>query len=208
MTRGIEVRVKYVGQIVAALMLATVTVPAVAQQLYSDRFAFLKAVRERDGAEATRLITQPGSVVVNSARDDDGNGALHILTRERDFTWLGFLLGRGADANVQNKEGMTPLMIAAQLGWVEGAERLLGSGAKVDLSNKRGETPLILAVQMRHLSMVRMLLGKGADPKRTDSVAGYSALDYAKQDGRGSSQVLKALEDAATKPKKAMGPSL
>jgi ankyrin repeat protein len=83
---------------------------------------------------------------------------------------------------------------------MEGAESLLGRSASVDLANSRGETPLIIAVHNRDIAMVRLLLGKGANPKRTDSIAGYSALDYAKQDSR-SAAILKLLEDN-TKTKK------
>jgi ankyrin repeat protein len=116
-------------------------------------------------------------------------------------------MGKGARADVQNTEGNTPLSVAAMLGWYEGAEQLLARGAKVDLGNSRGETPLILAVQKRDLPMVRLLLSKGADPKKTDRVAGYSALDYAKRDTR-SASILKALEVPAAKPKALSGPGL
>ena len=62
------------------------------------------------------------------------------------MTWLRFLLGKGAKADLRNDKGDTPLALAAQLGWVEGARLLLGVGASVDLENDRGETPLILSV--------------------------------------------------------------
>jgi ankyrin repeat protein len=117
------------------------------------------------------------------------------------------MLGKGARPDLQNKEGMTPLAIAAQIGWIEGAELLLRRKAKVDLANSRGETPLILAVQRRDLEMVRLLVDKGADPKRQDSVAGYSALDYARRDGR-SQAILKLLETPAKPARAVAGPSL
>jgi ankyrin repeat protein len=199
------VRKSIVGVAVAAA-LSMGGVPAQAQKLYSDGYSFLKAVRERDGTTATNLIVEPGSTVINSKERGSGDGALHILARERDITWLGFLLGKGAKANLQNGEGNTALIISAQIGWIEGAERLLRAGASVDLANNRGETPLILAVQNRNIAMVRLLLGKGANPRKADSIAGYSALDYAKQDGRAAA-ILKLLEEGVEK-KPAIGPSL
>jgi hypothetical protein len=45
--------------------------------------------------------------------------------------------------------------------------------------------------------IVRSLLNAGADPDKTDSVAGYSARDYAKRDSR-TPQLLKLIE--AKKP--------
>jgi ankyrin repeat protein len=170
---------KVFGRAVMAAMALTMAVPASAQS-YSDSFTFLKAVRERDGNKATALVSQPGTTVVNS-RDSSGETALHIVTRGRDYTWLSFLLGRRGNANAQNNKGETPLSLAAQLGWIEGVELLLSQGATVDLANQRGETPLILAVHMHNLPMVRMLLANGASPTKTDHVAGYSALDYARQ---------------------------
>jgi ankyrin repeat protein len=187
----------------AAFMIA---VPATAQN-YSDSYTFLKAVKERDGDKATSVLSQPGTIVVNSKDRGSGDGALHILARARDLVWLNFVLGKGARPDLQNNEGNSALAIAAQLGWTEGAQLLIARRATVDLANSRGETPLILAVQRRDLGMVRLLLAHGANPKRTDSVAGLSAIDYAKQDARAAS-VLKLLEAPVEKPKAAAGPKL
>jgi ankyrin repeat protein len=190
----------------ATLMMAA---PASAQQ-YSSGYTFLKAVKDRNGAKVTDLVATPGSAtLVNTKEPGSGNGALHIVARERDLTWLSFMIAKGARVDMQNASGDTPLGIAAQLGWAEGAQLLLSQRASVDLANMKGETPLIFAVQRRDLPMVRMLLSRGANPKRTDSVAGYSAIDYARQDQR-STAILKLLEaPPAAKPiKEAAGPKL
>lgn len=185
-----------------ALMIAA---PA-ATQGYSDSYTFLKAVRDRDGAKVQGLISAPGSVVINTRDQSNGDSALHYLVRDRDFAWLNFLLARGARPDAQNRQGETPLTLAAQLGWTDGAELLLMRRANVDLSNSRGETPLILAVHKRDLPMVRLLLSKGANPKRTDNAAGYSAIDYAKQDVR-AAPILRILEQAATPARAVAGPT-
>lgn len=192
---------------VAAAALALVTAPALAQN-FSDGFSFLEAVKKRDGAKATDLLSEPGSIVVNTRDRSSGDGALHIVVRERDYTWLAFLLGKHARPDLQNAQGNTPLGLAAQLGWVEGAQLLLQAGASVDLGNSGGETPLIFAVHKRDVAVVRLLLAAGANPNRTDSVAGYSALDYARRDTR-SQSIAKLLEEGPAKPKKeAAGPVL
>jgi ankyrin repeat protein len=191
---------------VAAAALALTLVPAQAQ-MFSDGFTFLKAVKDRDGEKVTGLISTPGGVIINYRDSVSGDGALHILTRDRDRVWLSFLLSKGARPDLQNKQGATPLAIAAQIGWVDGADILLRGGAKVDFPNSRGETPLILAVHSRDMLMVRLLLSRGADPKRADSIAGYSALDYARQDGR-SSAIAKMLEEAKPVASTVQGPGL
>ena len=189
----------------AALSLGMAAVPAAAQK-FSDGFTFLKSVKERDGAEVERLLANPGSTVINTKETSTGESALHIVARGRDLNWLTYLLGKGARPDVQDRNGTTPLGVAAQLGWVQGAEMLLRGRAAVDMPNNRGETPLILAVQARDAAMVRLLLGKGANPKRTDSAAGYSALDYARRDPR-AAMLLKMLETA--KPaRETAGPKL
>ena len=103
------------------------------------------------------------------------------------------MLGRGARPDIQSNDGTTPLILAAQIGWREGAEQLLARRANPNLGNSRGETPLIFAVQRRDLQMVRLLLSQRADPNQTDNVAGYSAIDYARQDRRAAA-ILRELE--------------
>lgn len=191
--------------LLAAFALTLVAVPAVAQ--FSDGYNFLKAVRDRDGNKVTSIVSAPGSTVINSRDRGTGDGALHQMVRARDSVWLSFLLGRGARADLQNNEGETPLMLAARIGWAEGAQALIGRRASVNLSNSRGETPLIVAVQRRDIAMVRTLLAARADPRATDSVAGYSAIDYARQDSR-SASILRLLEAPAAPARPAQGPRL
>ena len=192
--------------IIVASAVAAAGVPTPLQAQHSDSYTFHKAVKERDGAKAASFLAQPGSTVVNT-RDGSGEGALHHIVRARDLGWLGFLIGKGARVDIQNREGNTPLALAAQIGWAEGAQVLLSRGASVNLPNSRGETPLIFAVQKGDMPMVRLLLNKGADPKRTDSVAGYSAIDYARQNRR-LAAILKLLEAPRSDVKQAAGPKL
>jgi uncharacterized protein len=49
------------------------------------------------------------------------------------------LLGRGADANAQDNEGDTPLMVAARNGLVD-AVRILVERADVTMTNNAGQT--------------------------------------------------------------------
>ena len=196
---------KFGRALAASMALALAAVPASGQS-FSDSYTFLKAVKERDGAKVSDLIGAPGSNVINTRDRTNGEGALHYVVRGRDISWLAFLLGKGARPDLQSNRGETPLTLAAQIGWLEGAEQLLLRRASVDLANGRGETALILATQRRDLPMVRLLLGRRADPKRTDNVAGMSALDYAKQDPR-AGPVLKLIEAKLAPAKPAQGPT-
>jgi ankyrin repeat protein len=189
--------------LLGALMMA-VAAPVVAQS-YSEGFTFLKAVRERDGNTAERILSNPSSTAVNVRDSSTGEAALHILVRGRDASWLLFMLGHGARPDSQSNDGTTPLILAAQLGWYEGAQLLLGRNANPNLGNSRGETPLIFAVQRRDLPMVRLLLARRADPNQTDNNSGNSPIDYARQDNRATA-ILRLLEQAAAPRAPAPGP--
>ncbi len=184
-------------KILAALIAAAAT-PSFAQ--FGDSYNFLKAVRDRDGAKATEIVSKPGSVIIDTRDTSNGEGAVHIVTRGRDLTWLNFLLSRGARVDLKDGEGNTPLMIAAQLGFVEGAQALIARRANVNLTNSAGETPIIRAVQNRDAAMVRLLMTAGANAKKADSQAGLSARDYAARDTRASA-ILKIIDE--TRPSKA-----
>lgn len=182
-------------RLLAAMMVALVSVPVLAQGFgFSEGYAFLKAVRERDGAKVDEITSNPSSTAINAREQATGEGALHIVVRRRDLTWLGFMLGRGARPDLENNEGTTALMLAAQIGWRDGVERLITRGANVNHANNRGETALIYAVQRNDMPVVRLLMTQGANPNQTDSVAGYSAIDYARQDRRFAA-VLQILEN-------------
>lgn len=189
---------------IVALALAA---PAGAQA-FSEGFEFLKAVRERDGNKVNDALNKPGSTVVNTRDLSTGESALHVVTQRRDATWLRFLLGKGGNANTADRRGVTPLQMAANLGWSEGVEILINAGAAVDLTNSAGETPLISAVHRRDVSLVRALLKAGADPERSDN-SGRSALDYARLMGSQSAilgELDRAREEGKARPARTYGP--
>src|SRR4051812_42316572 len=91
-----------------AAIVALVATPLVAQS-FSEGYTFLKAVRERDGNVAERILANPSSTAINYRDPSTGESALHILVRGRDLTWLGFMLSRGARPDSQSNDGTTPL---------------------------------------------------------------------------------------------------
>jgi uncharacterized protein len=187
----------------SAFALALMLTPTLAAAQFSESYNFLKAVRDRDGAKATEIVSKPGTVIIDTRDRATGEGALHIVTRGRDTSWLTFLLSRGAKADIRDNKGETPLMIAAQLGFVEGAQTLMKFRANPNQANNSGETPLHRAVQQRDAAMVRFLMQNGANPNRADTLAGLTARDYAVRDSRAGA-ILKIIDE--TKPAKPVGP--
>jgi ankyrin repeat protein len=191
---------------IAALLAVMPSGPAAAQ--FSDRYNFLKAVRDRDFLKARDYIDKPGSTIINLKDQDSGETALHIVTRRRDVPWLSYLLESGADPNQRDSEGNTPVVVAASSGFADGVKLLIAYKADVNVPNQQGETALIRAVQMRDLNAAKLLLDAGADPDRPDNLAGRSARDYAARDIR-SGPLAKLLAEApAVKKGGRMGPSL
>ncbi len=184
---------------------AVVMVAAPAAAQFSDGYNFLKAVKDRDLQKANEIISKPGSTVVNTQDSGSEEGAIHIVTRAKDTRWVGFLLAKGARADLADKRGTTPLIIASQIGYLEGASLLLRARANVNLSNRGGETPLILAVQNRNAAMVSLLLNAGANPDKADRMSGLSAREYAKRDVR-AQNILKLIEAPRATPKPVAGP--
>lgn len=167
--------------IAAAFLLATA--PAAAQQ-QSEGYKFLQAVREAKGNDVTQMLDRPGSTIVNTRDIGTGEGALHIVIRRGDTTYLRYLLQKGADANLRDGRGNTPLVLAVQQGHAEMIPILVAARANPNLGNSAGETPLIKATQARSIEMVRLLLAAKANPDQADRLAGQSARDYAANDPR------------------------
>jgi ankyrin repeat protein len=182
---------KLLGLMIAALF----AMPALAQ--FSDSYSFLKAIRDRDGTKVNEYLSGQNPTLINTRDYTSGEGAIHIVVKRRDDLWLRFLLAKGANPDLRDKDGNTPLILAAQIGFPEGTAALLnGSNANVNAINNSGETALIVAVQRRDVLNVRLLLAGGANAKIADHIAGMSARDYAERDARAAA-ILKLIDDAA-----------
>lgn len=203
MALGHRIRLVLAAGAAAALFAAT---PAAAQH-FSDGYKFLQAVDKGDVDTVKDLIAKNSTVI--DARDlVDGHTALHTAVRRRDSVWLRYLLTFNANPNLPDKRGVTPLMLASQIGYVEGIGILASKGAEVDTPNDAGETPLMLAVHRRDLPMVRMLLAGAADPGRSDN-SGRTARDYARVEGftQATEEFAKDAKTRTRKSNQTYGPS-
>lgn len=166
-----------------AMLITAVVLPAPAAAQFTESYKFLEAVRKKEGQNVTDMLEKGGPNLVNTKDYTSGQTALHIVTGMRDLTWMRFLVAKGANVNARDAKGVTPLVMAVNYNFTEGAEFLIGQAARIDESNDAGETPLITAVHNRNLDMMRVLLTAGADPDRADN-SGRSARDYAMYEGK------------------------
>lgn len=187
---------------IASAVALALTVPAAAQ-FQSEGYQFLEAVKDREGEKATEMLSKNGSQVVNTRDITNGDTGLHIAVARSDGLWVRFLLQRGADPNIRNKKGISPLQLATALGFVEGVEALIKGGANINVADQTGETPLITAVHARNVALVRLLLEKNADPDRADN-SGRSARDYMTLIGSANT-LMKQEFEAADKKRAAAG---
>ena len=95
------------------------------------------------------------------------------------------LLAHGANVNLQDVDGDTPLHGAAQNGNVEIINLLLDKGANPNTKNKLGGTPLMWAAVYGNDDAARLLLKRGADPSLKDN-DGITALGWAMENKRTS----------------------
>lgn len=186
-------------RILVTLLAGAVLATSPAQAQFSAGWKFLEAVRKKDGTKVEEALNEPGSTIVNTRDVTTGQTALHIVTQRRDLTWMSYLIGKGANVNMRDTQGVTPLQLASNLGFIEGIELLVESKARIDEPNDAGETPLISAVHRRNTAMARILLKAGADPDRKDN-SGRSARDYATLDGGGGGGMLAEIQ-ASAKPR-------
>lgn len=91
-----------------------------------------------------------------------------------------FLIDKGADIELKDNEGCTPLYLCASNGNDTILKYLILKGANLNTPNEKGQTPLMAAVYNQMAENVSYLIDKGCDLylKRP---SGKTAFDYAKE---------------------------
>jgi ankyrin repeat protein len=131
---------------------------------------------------AVREILETGLEKVD-ARATGGRTALHRVGYEPDSRsdpmaaeTAAILLKHGANVNVRDTFGYTPLFFAAATGYMIVAQLLIEHGAQIDLQEiEHQRTSLMLATLNGHHEVVAVLLQRGANQNLQDK-HGFSAL--------------------------------
>lgn len=129
------------------------------------------------------LVTKCKDVPGKDSRQKILNDILLHVANYRDPVLTMLVLKFGADINVQDYQGYTPLMHAVLYGRKCTVQLLLENGADCDFKNFKEETALIVAVMHNAQEIVNMLLKAGADMNVKD-IYGDSALMRAAYTGR------------------------
>uniref|UniRef100_A0A8C6Q5X0 Ankyrin repeat domain 24 n=1 Tax=Nothobranchius furzeri TaxID=105023 RepID=A0A8C6Q5X0_NOTFU len=97
-----------------------------------------------------------------------------------------------ANLNIQDNEGTTPLILAAQMSRVELCAFLLGRGADANIQDSQGRSALMLACESDSVETVKALLRGGANTQLVDSL-GHKAVDYSVTIG--NQRIIRMLQD-------------
>jgi ankyrin repeat protein len=108
------------------------------------------------------------------------------------------LVSAGAEVDVANRYGVTPLLQASRNGDAEVIRVLLDAGANATRWHAEGETPLMAAARTGHVNAVQLLLAHGSFVNAADPFQEETALMWASAEGH--LEVVKALLAAGADP--------
>ena len=95
---------------------------------------------------------------------------------------LHLLLERGADVNIRDISGSTPLIRASQNEDMDCMMTLLKAGADINLSDENGKTGLMYSIKEKNMDCLKLLLEEGADVNVQDNI-GSTGLIYSAEYG-------------------------
>jgi ankyrin repeat protein len=133
-----------------------------------------------------------------------GNALLHSSACNGDVEMVHVLLNMGADVNIRNNDGRSPLNYVGVktdeepdfLQSLANASRLLlDHGADINAGDDHGVTPLHLATSMRQIEIIRVLLERGANVGAEDN-HGKTPFSIAKE--YGYDNIMKLLTEYGT----------
>lgn len=133
--------------------------------------------------EKLREVVAADPSLVNQECSDMSYPPMIVAVARGQLACLEVLMdARGADLDIQDSDGMTPLMWSCRNGSPSGARMLIERGASVDRQCKMGCTAVMWAARRDEPKCVEELIEAGAalDVKNK---AGLSALDLSEGEG-------------------------
>ena len=113
-----------------------------------------------------------------------GVSALNVAVDSNSIACVRVLIGAGADLNIINQAGNTPLITAIMKNPDDRCLRiLLEAQADVNKTDSCGTTPLMCAVENNKITFIKMLIDKGAKVNRAHDKDGATPLITAAKNG-------------------------
>ena len=123
---------------------------------------------------------------INVQRTDDKVAPLTLAANWNNYMATHILLESGADANIQDEVGFTPLHCCARKGFFSVSQLLIQSGCNINLQNNEGKSPLYVAVENsgeQLVELVDLLVKHGANVNSCDA-EGFTPLHLAVINGK------------------------
>jgi ankyrin repeat protein len=133
--------------------------------------ALVLAVRAGD------LKTYLAQIEAGAYADPVADKLVALAVKSGNVALVRRLIDAGADPDVAEEVGITPLMLAARTGNVAMAELLLEKGADPNRRDDAGATALYWAIKESHRNLVERLVARGADADNV--ITGHSAIAVA-----------------------------
>lgn len=137
--------------------------------------AFTAVLESIDDDPAAQAYLRDRIVIMQLKNDEgeplwaaEGEPLLLYASTHGNADLVTFMLDHGADVNMTNAVGRTPLHGAATAGREKVAELLLARGAAIDAEDAEGRTPLDSALKAEQQSAADLLIARGARPARAN----------------------------------------
>jgi ankyrin repeat protein len=137
------------------------------------------AAEQQKWSEVRALAGNPAHKAEINSPQADGSTALLWAAHHDDAAVVSLLLEQGAQPDLANRYGLTPLSAAALNGNADIVGRLLAAGANPNKAAEGGDTPLMIAARTGNSAAVKLLLDKGASVDARDEWHGETALMWA-----------------------------
>jgi len=120
-------------------------------------------------------------ILICSFSNSGITGEIHEAVKKNQLKEVKKYVERG-DIELPDKNGLTPLLVAAYYGHTAVVKYLCQEGARVNADDNKGWTALMFAAYYNYLEIGKILLAHNAD-KKMKNPKGYTAYDYAKKYG-------------------------
>ena len=128
--------------------------------------------------EFVKLLFDDQYITNIDIKDHTGQTFLHYPNIE-----IGkYLISKGANVEVKNNAGLTPLHYAVSYGQFEYAKMLIAEGAQIEPMTNKGVTPLHCAANKGYLEIAKFLIDKGAQIHSKTNNNGWTPLHFAMQE--------------------------
>jgi len=132
----------------------------------------------------TGVIKDISSEILNSLLGLESRDGSKPVLSDYKFQLIDKLLELGANVNIRDKRGNSPIHYATQINSKKVIDIFLRSGANINASNASGRSPLFFAfptpneaLQQNHKSLINYLVEHGANPILRDST-GLTASEF------------------------------